>query len=387
MADFRAAADFLAGVYTAARTAREAWKLLRDFEKAWTTFGLFQEYWNKKHPYSVPQIMPVGNPHDVPGKKVGYGKIRYGSYRWGRSNIARRARVPSRKRRMPFAVAKNIGSLKKKVRKLQQEVESSRGTLTYRNKGYGTSIAQENLCNVFTELTNSCTWIELALAQCRYYNPSIPGTLTVAPGASGDVQREFMVVHSSIRVTLVANYNTRVKYEIWYCEVKHDSNSLPGAFWTAGLADQSTGPLVITQENVYPSDSQILHDNYRVKRVKTGVLEIGSSVSVYSQCKKPFQYDPTLFDTSALDYQRRNHCYGYMVRTCGLVGHDTVEAEFGTTKAGVDCVTDHNFKIEYPAGADIQFTYAITNKTATSTNTFEASYPDVPSFPVFSLHV
>lgn len=256
-------------------------------------------------------------------------------------------------------------TVKKQISHLRKLAESDMGTLIYRDLISDRLLASTVNQQVVSETSfNTKTDLEAVLAQLRYYDPTAPTTLVTADGATGTYQKEFLIQHSSGSMKFINNYQTPCLLKVYLCKNKVDTNILPATAFTNGLADVSS--MANTNLQAYPNDSEQLKDLYSVKLLKKVQLQPGRSCSV-SQTIKDFQYDPTLYDSHALDYQKAFKSYHFMYILSGVLGHDSVLDEQGFTKAGIDIQIHKTYKVKYAAGADIKYVYT-TQTLATFTN-------------------
>lgn len=195
--------------------------------------------------------------------------------------------------------------------------------------------------------------LETAMANLRYYNPAVPGTLTTADASTGTYNRQihFQNVYQSI--TFRNNYQVPCKLRVWLCVPKADTSISPDSFYSSGVTDQTVGPIAVTSPLLYPTDIDDVVNNWQFIQKKNMLLQPGSQTTVIHSCK-PFDYDPSNVDHHNLTFQKKygNHCW--MVRVEGCIAHDTTLGQYTTTQAGVDYFCDRKYTITYDAGVNLK---------------------------------
>lgn len=246
-------------------------------------------------------------------------------------------------------------TVKGQIRELKRLAESNMGTHIQRRRAtaaYTSAVAQMSL-NSFS--LSNLTLLEEVLAQLRYYNPSLPGTLTNADGTSGTFQKEFYFHSVYHRVRFVNNYQVPARVKIYLVRSKKDTSISASTAFTNGLADvgnpSSTSPLI------HLTDSVQFTDLYNIIESKSMLLQPGQEC-VLNHTDKGFQYDPSMADSHALAYQRKYYDMQCVVRIEGLLGHDSaVATEQTNLQAGLDMESLTTFVVKYDAGADIKYIY------------------------------
>ncbi len=291
------------------------------------------------------------------------GYVRHRSYRRHTRRPLRkrrytRRRFPMRKRRTRRRFVKRGGRLAKlsrKVKKLAQTMSSTTGTLTYRSAAYDRVDCNENQQGIIAFEMNAKTSIELVLGQLRYYNPEIPGTLTVADFDTGTFQKSIRFVSTHMKATFRANYLVPVDLTIYVLRCTDDSGLAPLALWTAGMLDISNA--TVTNPLSFPSDSRPLMDSWSLKRVKHLVLQPGQQTTV-SANGGSFLYDPSVQDEFTALFQRNFKSFAFMAVVKGVIAHDdSFPLEQGIGRTLCDLEVFRTFNVKYDAGADIHFVY------------------------------
>ncbi len=245
---------------------------------------------------------------------------------------------------------KNIA---KQVKQLSRIAKADQGTLIYRRRRAFRAVCNANESAFSGVALNNITTIETVLAELRYYDPSIPGTLLQAAGSTGTFQKDFFFDLSYHKVICRNNYQTPVKLRVYFFHVKEDSSITPPTTFTNGLADVGNPSNVSSL--VYPTDSNQLNEIWKVDKSCNVVLQPGQ-VKTMSLTNKKFTYDPSISDNHTSSFQRSFAGSYLCFRVEGTICHDsTVTTEQGSNPAGVDIQVDDTWNVMYPAGADIKF--------------------------------
>lgn len=255
----------------------------------------------------------------------------------------------------------------KQMSQLKKLVESDTGLHIHRirNTGaHGSSVAQ---CSYVAQQIFRVTDMEAVLAQLRYYDPSAPSALVQADGATGTYQKEFLFSKMYSMIRFINNYQVPLRIVGYVCRVKSDTSISPSTAFTNGLADvgnpSSTSPLV------YPSDSPQLADLWTVKKKLDKTLLPGQQCSMIHNHEKEVQYDPSLYDSHSLEFQKKYGGASFLWKVEGIVGHDSVvTTEQTNLEARVDWEQIITYNVRYPAGADIKYIYIDDNADASFTN-------------------
>lgn len=273
------------------------------------------------------------------------------TYKKGFGRVSRKRPIPKK-------------GLKNQVKELKRLAEADTGELIYRDRATDAVLCSVNGTAHSDFVLNSTSHLEGVLAQLRYYNPSVPGTLTTADGATGSFEKEFYFTTCYGNLTCRNNYQVPVDVSIYLVKVKNDTSIIPTTAFTDGLAD--VGSPTSTSPLVYLTDSPIFNDLWKITNTYKFKLSPGQQKS-YSASTPKFMYDPSLTDVHGLVYQRKNKTMAFIVRVEGVIGHDTTADEQGCLAAGVDVMFDRTFKVKYQAGADIKYIHVV-NSASTFTN-------------------
>lgn len=275
--------------------------------------------------------------------------------------------IPVKTRGRPRKV--NKVPLKKQVKQLQKSLKSDQAYHTFKISEAGPLLASVAKCNHRAFSLGTISNLQSAMAHFRYYNPSVPGTLTTADASTGTYSR--MVHCLGITYTLTArnNYQVPCKYRIYKVEPKADTSIDAITYFTNGITDQvqSSGAPDDETPQVYLTEIDAFKSQWRAKVLKSGILEAGRQVSV-SFKSKSFDFDPSVFDTHNLEYQTKYGSGLFIIRVEGVVGHDTTVADYTTLAAGLDLEGTRIYKFVYDAGTNLNDIYITDNRDTSFTN-------------------
>lgn len=207
---------------------------------------------------------------------------------------------------------------------------------------------------------------ESAVGNLRFFNPSVPGTLTVADASSGTYSRDihFSSVYSGIEIR--NNYMVPAKVKVYLAVPKQDTNISPLTYYSDGITDQVVAGGSATSPCLTPNEIDLVKESWSIKLLKNKELPPGKSFKV-SHTVNDINYDPAMYDTHALAYQKKYKSFGFIVRIEGVLGHDTVADQQGIVKCAVDIQATKVWKITYDAGANLNDIYISDSRTSTFT--------------------
>ena len=207
--------------------------------------------------------------------------------------------------------------------------------------------------------------LETACSALRYYDPSTPGTLITAPGGTGTFSRQIHFASIYKDITVRNNYHIPCVVTIYSCVSKTDTDKGPYEFYTEGVVDQGVS-LGATSPLLYMSDIDNVTTNWRFEKVKKKTLLPGVQFKCTHKIPS-FDYDPSVTDSHALAFQKKNHAHCWIIRVEGVVGHDTGANEIAVLEGGVDTVSDTKYVITYDAGVNLKdFSYSDGADTTTT---------------------
>lgn len=260
-------------------------------------------------------------------------------------------------------------SLKKEVKQIKRQLNADSAHHVYKLLTGDKLLTAVNQSNYATFEVITGTLLEAYMANLRYYDPATPGTLVTASGATGSYQREIFFKNVNGIIELRNNYQVPVKVKVYLVKPKGDTTITPTTYYNNAIADQLIGGAgSITTNGVYPTDLAPFMAQWRIKCVKDVVLDSGATV-VASHNSGSFKYDPSLFDSHALEYQTKFKSFAWFVRVEGIIGHDTSVATEQTTLAGgVDVLQTIRVEIIYDAGVILDDLYVNNLRDASFTN-------------------
>lgn len=261
-----------------------------------------------------------------------------------------------------------------RLKKVEQKLRNMESELTYRTIDATPLKPAQNVVEYGDYIANDVNQIEAALANLRYYDPSNPGTLITASGATGTFSR-FYKVKTYMKITIRCNYQVPCLINVYKYAVKTDTSIPPTTALTNGLAD--VGNPSATSTVVYPSDSSQLGDLWRLIESKKMLLKPGQEVS-FAISFPEITYDPSIYDSQAIAYQKRNHCCAFLVRAQGVPSHDSsTSTQYGISGAGVDILQKKVLKITYDSGGPSIETIVVSDSLDTQTASAVVSQPVV----------
>jgi hypothetical protein len=167
----------------------------------------------------------------------------------------------------------------------------------------------------------------------------------------GNYHKEVTFTKIYTKFVIRNNYQVPAKVTGYIFAPKVDTNTTPQTAFENGLADVG-GPSA-TAINVYPTDSILLKDLWKISASNKRTLEPGQEMVLTYTSTKPFQYDPHFVDTHASAYQRGHEAHSCAVRVVGTLGHDTAADEQGLAAAGVDYMICTTYELKYNGGGDV----------------------------------
>lgn len=284
--------------------------------------------------------------------------------------------APSKKAKISKAVKKELTSIKKSL-------ASDQAIHTYRRRDT-TSVG----CNV-NEVANSTfygydtTTVESETANLRYYDPGTNALVTNNVGTNTYNQLiHFKSCHD--KVTVRNNYQVPAQVTLYVATPRSDTSISPTSFYSNGIADQVVGSGAVTSPLLYLSDMKDVTSNWFMKVKGKKLLQPGQQM-VASHEFGSFDYNPSQVDTHNLSYQKKYKGHVWVIRIEGCIAHDTSAAEYTTTAAQVDVVTDRKRVITYDAGSSLEdFSYA-NNASSSFTNAGVLSNKPVSDNQSFSV--
>lgn len=259
-----------------------------------------------------------------------------------------------------------VRKIKANIVKLKKYDDSTTGTMTYRICTCTALKSGVNVQAINTQDLNSFSEIETVLGQCKFYDPTTPGTLIVSNPTTGTYQRNILIENTSIKIKYRNNYQVPCTLVVYACQLRQDTSLNPETCWSNGVIDGSNLTST-TSLNQFPTDYNLVTDLWRLTRKTKIKLEPGQEHTV-TVSTKSYEYDAAVTDSHTLNYQKRNKSMAVLSIVKGNIAHDTsVPTQQGLTAAGVDMEIKKVYKVKYSAGINISYSY-VSNTYDTFTN-------------------
>lgn len=208
------------------------------------------------------------------------------------------------------------------------------------------------------------TAIELAIAQCRYFDPSNPATLITGSLAAPTYQQK-IAISVFAKCIIKNNYHVPCVVTCGIAYPKEDTSITPNAARTNGLTDVGNPDPASTL--ISYKDSRQFRDLWYVK-LKSKYLAPGDQI-IMTKKQGRFTYDPSLQDSHSQTYQKTTKSAVFVYRCQGILGHDTaVSTEQGMLPAGIDVYIESIYYIQYNSGGAAIKTIVL-NESASQTFT------------------
>lgn len=263
--------------------------------------------------------------------------------------------------------SKKSRSLKARISAVEKSCVADLSTLVYRNWAGQQIITTAGASAYNSFSVNDAGFIELALAQLRFFDPAVPGTIVTGNGATGTYERRFGIKSSCI-LEIKNNYQIPVNLEVHEFRANSDTTQTPYTYANTLLNDNSNaGASALLNPLINVKDARGLGEMWKSMNTKYLTLLPGETCTM-SASIPAIEYDPSEFDNHAMDYQVDWFSTSYLVGVTGTIGHDvTTSSEIGFTQAGVDCVFKRQASIRYNAGGPALYqTFILNTTTATA---------------------
>lgn len=275
-----------------------------------------------------------------------------------------------------MALKKEVCKLSNQIKELKHAESASLGKMTYRSIKAWNHLVGDNVQSDASYAINRPADYETVLANLKYYDPAVPGTLVTASAATGTYQKNFLVKNIFSKLSMRNNYQTDVEVIAYLCTPKSDSSISPASAWTDGITTDAGNITARTEYGCYPTDFDVFRDLWKAKRACSKILSPGQSTEV-SHSVQNVEYDPALYDEHSASYQQRFKTFVWLVVLKGTVAHDTaVSAQQGTIAGGLDVIQSETWTIQYDAGVNLS--YVVLDTTLdTPTNSFVQSHQPI----------
>lgn len=311
----------------------------------------------------------------TPKNKILSKSIMPGKTRFPRkvySKTSGKKSYPSKKKRTKKT------SLTKQVKEIKKSIKADQARHTYKATYKNRIIANPGGCEHESVNVGGVSRLEEYIANLRYYDPSNPGTLVTASGATGTFSRNIHFKNINSRLEVRNNFLVPCKVKVYLVMPKSDTTIAPLTYYNNGIDDQVISTADETTPLLHLTDITMFNQQYKAKLVKSKYLLAGQEFSV-SHNTGAFNYDPALTDSHTLEYQPKFKTAVWTIRVEPVLHHDTiVSTEIGLGYGAVDTVAFVKAEILYDAGTPLDDIYLSEGRTTTFTNAGVTSVSSIP---------
>lgn len=286
----------------------------------------------------------------------GYGNKRPGQSTKNKKNRKVRKRYPTL----------HPKGLNKQIQDLRKAVNMDKSTHIYKSCDTGVFSSSTGRCSHSAINANTVSKLETYLANLEYYDPSTPGTLLTASGATGTYSRDFKFKNIHSKLTFSNNYMVPARLKVYCCKAKIDSSTGVITTYTEGITDQViTAGADETDALLYLNDIERVKENWDVDCVLDVLLHAGQMAEI-SHNTGEFNYDPSHVDSFADTYQKQYKAFEWIIRLESVLGHDS-NTPYQRTLSSVELDYQHFIKadIEYDAGIQLNRIFIDDNRGQT----------------------
>lgn len=262
---------------------------------------------------------------------------------------------------------KQTAVIKKQVNEIKRALRADQAYHTYKQYTHSGISSSVGLCNHTHIAGSTTTRIETFLANLRFYNPAVPGTLTTADLTTGTYNRVVHIKNMYVGLKLMNNYQVPCNIKVYLCTPKGDTSIDPVTYYENGITDQVISGGDKTTPGISMTEIDDLKKQFNIKLLKDVLLDAGSSVSV-AHSSGAFDYDPSLVDSHSLLFQKKFRSFTFVVRIQGVMGHDNTALEYSNLQARVDYTRFTKTEIIYDAGVNLNDIYVSDDRSASFTN-------------------
>lgn len=302
----------------------------------------------------------IGN-YLYPKKKSGRSGYSSSAFPAQAKVFRRRPKRKSKKRLVKGKkLNRELNKMSNAIKDLKLTNDATIGTMVYRRSNSQNITCAKNEQASLSRNVFRLNQMQGALSNLKFFNPSTPGTLTTADLASATFQQNILFKNVSSKINIRNNYISDCEVKVYLCTVKDDTNSDPKVAWQAGIADGGNAADE-NELNQYPSDYSLVTSLWNLKRMVKCTLSPGQTISA-SHNVNDIEYDPSVFDSHALDYQKEYKSFTWLVVIQGTNVHDTTDpTSVGKSQCGVDIDTLESWTIQYSAGVNINYIHLANN--------------------------
>lgn len=283
----------------------------------------------------------------LPGKIMNYtpsyyNKKKSSSYKsasMGGSYSSSSRRYGRRKYRRRRKYKKKVNRSTRKYIKKVVDNAGDTSTVVHRNISSSQISCEANECSYSFLSFLDHSSIEGALDQAKILDPNA-GTLTEVEVDLNTIDGlKVKIINAKAIRTFRNNGQTPCNLECYYLFAKKRMGTAvtPLTILEDGLenAGITTNELTDLRFNVY--DSKSFNDFFRIMRVKKYRVNAGDEVEIQLNRRKPFIYDPDIFDDHSASSKQPKIYQAVLVRMSGVVSHDdTTTTNVGTCNATLD---------------------------------------------------
>lgn len=262
----------------------------------------------------------------------------------------------------------NVLALSRQIMDIRKELKSDRSTHIYKKYETADIDTVVGQCKHQHYDINTVTDLEAMIANLRYYDPSTPGTLLTASGATGTFSRDIHFKDIYSKFLMRNNYQVPCRVKLYVLKAKHDNSDNPTTTFEAGITDQVINAGKNSQDPaIYISDIEVVKEDWDIDCVFDGVLNPMDEVT-RSHSTGSFEYDPAQTDTDSTAYQKRYNAFVWYLRIEGVLGHDTGADQQTLMLASLDVQWSTKATIIYDAGINLNDIYINEQRGETFTN-------------------
>lgn len=269
-----------------------------------------------------------------------------------------------RPRKRQFRASKSK-SLKKRVKTLERHVADDISYKILKRRDSGVDSCAVNEVEYFDLTGSTVGRLETALSNVEFFNPSAPATPIVVDMDAGTYPQSIKIkAYATYKIWNQYAYDVKVK--MYMCTVKEDTNTSPSSAYGSGVADLDA-TFDKNTPMLWPADSKVLNDIWKVTLVKSKVLKPGESCFTKSAC--PYvSFDPATIDVHASAYQKALKSTVCLVRIEGTMAIDSSLDEVGTTAGKVAYEVYSTFTVMYDSGGAKMRNIDLDDNYSTFTN-------------------
>lgn len=245
-----------------------------------------------------------------------------------------------------------IKQIKKQIRDLKKDVKEGQTTFKYRSRTTNSMIADNDTVIQNSSFGLSYGTFAYILQYLQYFDETT-GSFVTRSFFDGSGTRSAFIKYFSTAVDFKNNYQVPCKVSVYLCTPKSDTDQDLILNYNANVIQNciSVGGVVASANPlIYVTDSDIINDQWNIKKMKEHYLEPGQCGSAFHSVSDiHFQRnsDVTL-------YQRSLKCFSLLLRVEGgkrSLGHKDDNASIvGYSKCGIDWSRNDKMIVEYEGG-------------------------------------